>query len=313
MVRRNRDAKFVIYQVLYIFVITVLALKGAEINLGEVVNKEEVVEKGVRDSLLSIVDSLSELGLKLNIEIESDFEEENLILKEKLNDLNKQVASLSKRAIKSQNPKRTIKKSMVSDPPFPFSSDISLLSFATNSLANNGNYKVQIMDPVTNQQIVQIEPQQTKSFELNNQTDVIIKYGTKSDQVKVKQNQPPEIQINKATTKMDRSDIYVMELQRTTCFNVIIRDERIDQIKISYSGPISVNGPNVNKKGEHIYSVSLRLAANERSFESWADKNDHLVESDGRYKTNFFFTAFDTKSKQKVKVGENFYFTEFSK
>ena len=43
MIRRSRDAKFIIYQVLYIFVITVLALKGAEINLGEVVKKENVV------------------------------------------------------------------------------------------------------------------------------------------------------------------------------------------------------------------------------------------------------------------------------
>ena len=82
MVRRSRDAKFVIYQVLYIFVITVLALKGAEINLGEVVSKENVVQKSVRDSLINVVDSLSELGLKFNIEIDSNVVTENKTLKE---------------------------------------------------------------------------------------------------------------------------------------------------------------------------------------------------------------------------------------
>ena len=87
MVRRNRDAKFVIYQVLYIFVITVLALKGAEINLGEVVDKDNVVEKSVRDSLINVVDSLSELGLKFNIEVDTNAAKENLILKEKLSKL----------------------------------------------------------------------------------------------------------------------------------------------------------------------------------------------------------------------------------
>ncbi|MCW8848884.1 MAG: hypothetical protein OQJ81_02815, partial [Melioribacteraceae bacterium] len=77
MIRRSRDAKFIIYQVLYIFVITVLALKGAEINLGEVVKKENVVEKSVRDSLINVVDSLSKLGLKFNIEVDPNVVTEN--------------------------------------------------------------------------------------------------------------------------------------------------------------------------------------------------------------------------------------------
>ncbi len=97
MVRRSRDAKFVIYQVLYIFVITVLALKGAEINLGEVVKKENVVSKSVRDSLINVVDSLSKLGLKFNIEIDENVISENKDLREKLSQLNTQVASLSKK------------------------------------------------------------------------------------------------------------------------------------------------------------------------------------------------------------------------
>ena len=88
MVRRSRDAKFVIYQVLYIFVITVLALKGAEINLGEVVKKENVVSKSVRDSLINVVDSLSKLGLKFNIEIDENVISENKDLREKLSQLN---------------------------------------------------------------------------------------------------------------------------------------------------------------------------------------------------------------------------------
>jgi hypothetical protein len=42
MIRKERDSKFVIYQVLYIFVITVLALKGADLNLRRVVVTENV-------------------------------------------------------------------------------------------------------------------------------------------------------------------------------------------------------------------------------------------------------------------------------
>jgi hypothetical protein len=112
---------------------------------------------------------------------------------------------------------------------------------------------------------------------------------------------------------MDKSDIYARDLQRTTCFNVIISDERIEQIRVNNSGPISVTGPRKNNKGQLVYNVSLMLATNDDRFNDWADRNDHLIDSDGRYKANFFFTAFDTKSKQRVEVGECFYFTEFSK
>ena len=41
--RKNRDVKFIIYQSLYIFVISVLALKGANLDLTEVVSKEKEI------------------------------------------------------------------------------------------------------------------------------------------------------------------------------------------------------------------------------------------------------------------------------
>ena len=58
MIRKNRDTKFIIYQVLYIFVITVLALKGANLDLSRVVKKDTVVSKSVRDSLVALIDTL---------------------------------------------------------------------------------------------------------------------------------------------------------------------------------------------------------------------------------------------------------------
>jgi len=312
MIRRNRDAKFVIYQVLYIFVITVLALKGAEINLGEVVKKENVVEKSVRDSLMGVVDSLSQLGLKFNIEIDTNVYQENIILKKKLTKLNTQVASLSNKV--KEIPKSKDKKTKVNSKlPSPFSTNQSFLQFASNTAENKGDFNVTVIDPVSKQIIAKINPKQKIDFELSDQKEVLLKYGDQQERIKVKKNLPPEIEIEKATSKMDKLDIYVKQLQRTTCFNVKIKDERPEQIKITHSGPISVTGPRKDNKGFLVYNVSLKLAMNEDKFNDWADRNDHLVDSDGRYKTNFFFTAFDTKSKQKVEVGETFYFTEFSK
>lgn len=314
MVRRNRDAKFIIYQVLYIFVITVLALKGAEINLGEVVKKENVVEKSVRDSLINVVDSLSKLGLKFNIEIDTNVAIENKILKSKLSKLNNQVATLTNKIktvpLRKSNEKITKKNIKY---PSPFSTNKTFLMFAENKAENLGNIEVSIFDPFTNKVLVKVPPMTNQIFELQDQEEVYILYGDQKETIKVKENLPPEITIEKVTTKMDKSDIYVKELQRTTCFNIKISDERLEQIKINFSGPISVSKPKIDKKGNKVFTVSLKLATNEDRFYDWIDSNNKEEDADGRYKVNFFFTAFDTKSKQRVEVGESFYFTQFSK
>ncbi|MBK8946372.1 MAG: hypothetical protein IPM32_14040 [Ignavibacteriae bacterium] len=315
MVRRSRDAKFVIYQVLYIFVITVLALKGAEINLGEVVKKENVVSKTVRDSLINVVDSLSKLGLKLNIEIDQDVVSENKDLKEKLSQLNNQVASLSQKVKETPILEPIIEKEIKKEEnvPSPFSKSLEFLQYATNTAENKGDYTVTLIDPKNNSELVKVEPNSKKDFELSNQNEVLIKFANQTERIKVKNNLPPEIDIKKVTNKMDKGDIYVKDLQKTTCFTVEVRDEKIEQLKITFSGPITVSSAQKDKKGNLIYNISLNLANTEEKFNSWADRNEQLVDSEGRFKTNFFFTAYDTKSKQKTEVGEAFYFTEFSK
>lgn len=315
MVRRSRDSKFIIYQVLYIFVITVLALKGAEINLGEVVNKENVVEKSVRDSLVDVVDSLSQLGLKLSIKVDTNVFVENKILKNELSKLNNQVASLTNKIKEIPKNKIAPKEEKIADKiiPSPFSTHKSFLQYATNSAENKSTVNVEIRDPKSDKLISVIPPNEKKEFELTNEDEILLKYGNQSERIKITKNLPPEITIDKVTTKMDKANIYVKELQRTTCFNVKISDERLDQIRITHSGPISVAAPRKDKKGNLIYTVSLRLVNNEDKFYDWIDTNNKEEDADGRYKVNFFFTAFDTKSKQKVEVGESFYFTEYTK
>ena len=76
--KKARDVKFVIYQVLYIFVICVIALKGADINLEEVISKEKVVEKSYADSLKKYIDSLLALGLVPEIKIDTTRKLQNI-------------------------------------------------------------------------------------------------------------------------------------------------------------------------------------------------------------------------------------------
>ncbi len=315
MINKNNDSKFIIYQVLYIFVITVLALKGAELDLSRVVSKENVVDVSVRDSLKILIDSLYAQGLKFNIKI--DEKVENEALKQKLVNMNKQLASLTTKLneippeVRIEKAPEVIENTKLQS---PLSVSQTFIQYTWNEVRNNGDVPTTIYDSRnTSSPIVTIQSGEKRRFDLTDQTELIIKFGTQEERVKVSPNKLPEVKIERVTTKMNSGDIYVKELQRITAFTVIIIDERPEQLKVTHSGPISVTGPFRDAKSNLVYNVSLNIAPNETKFEEWIDKNSSLREADGRYKANFFFTVVDERSKDRVQVGDSFFFTDYSK
>jgi hypothetical protein len=315
MINKNNDSKFIIYQVLYIFVITVLALKGAELDLSRVVNKDNVVDVSVRDSLNILIDSLYAQGLKFDIKI--DEKVENEALKQKLANMNKQLASLTTKLNEIPLEERIEEKPELSENAklqSPISVSQTFIQDTWNEVRNNGDVVTNIFDVRnTNSPIVSIQPGEKRKFDLTDQSELLIKFGSQEEIVKVLPNRVPEVKIERVTTKMNSGAIYVSELQRITAFKVTVLDERPEQLKVTHSGPISVSGPYRDAKGNLIYNVTLNIAPNETRFEEWMDRNSSLKEADGRYKANFFFTVVDEKSKDRVQVGDSFFFTDFSK
>lgn len=316
MINKNRDSKFVIYQVLYIFVITVLALKGADLDLRRVALEEETVDKKVRDSLVTLIDSLYALGLKFDIKIDQNLPVENEELKKKLASLSQKLQEVQTK-IQELPPPKEEEKPVVEEQtlmPMPISNKQTFIQHTWNVASNTGSVPVEIYDPRDRSKpIVVIPAGQEKKFDLTDQTEVVVKFGSQEDRIKVVPNKPPEIKIEKVTTKMNARDIYVQELQRITVFKVTVIDNRPDQLKITWNGPISVTGPVKDSNGNLIYNVSLKIASTSSAFDDWLDKNGNLRESDGRYKVNFFFTAVDDRTKDRVQVGDSFFFTDFSK
>ena len=314
MITKNRDSKFVIYQVLYIFVITVLALKGADLDLRRVALEENTVNKSVRDSLMAVLDSLYALGIDFSIKIDPNVVVENEKMREQLAALNKKLETLKDYV---PPPKEEPKEDIVEEQtklPSPISAKQTYIKYTWNIARNTGNVPATIYDPKNMTAPIAVVPAgQEKRFDLTDQTEVIIKFGTQEDRIKVVPNKPPEIKIERVTTKMNSADIYVKDLQRITVFKVTIIDQRPDQLKTSWMGPISVTGPTKDSNGNLTYNVSLKIASTDNAFDSWLDKNGNLRESDGRYKVNFFFTVVDERSKDRVQVGDSFFFTEFSK
>ena len=322
MIRKNRDTKFIIYQVLYIFVITVLALKGANLDLSRVVKKDTVVSKAVRDSLVALIDTLYKKGVNFNIKIDENATIENAELKQQLTSINQRVSVLTKEireappvvtpTLKVETVTKAEEQTKILQSPLAISQ--SFIQNTWNKARNTGNVPTYIYDPRNmSAPISTIPPGQEKQFDLTDQKEIVIKFGSQEQRVVVNPRRATEIKITRATTKMEASDIYVQDLQRVTGFTVTIIDERPDQIKTSYMGPINVSGPNKDSKGNIVYQVSLNIANSEQRFYEWAERNRGLRNSDGKYKANFFFTAVDQRTRNKVQVGDSFYFTDFSK
>ena len=320
MVGKNRDTKFIIYQVLYIFVITVLALKGANLDLSRVVKKDSVVSKSVRDSLVAFIDTLYKKGVNFNIKVDENATVENVELKEKLAHMNERVAVLTKEIRETPPvpeaplPVKEELKEQTKILQSPLAISQTFIQNTWNKAKNTGNIPTYIYDSRNmSMPIVVVPPGQEKLFDLTDQKEIVVKFGSQEQRVIVNPRRPTEIKITRATTKMDASDIYVTELQRITGFTVTIIDERFDQLKVSYSGPISVSGPSKDSKGNMVYQVSLNIASNEQKFNDWTDRNRDLRTSDGKYKANFFFTTVDQRTKNRVQIGDVFYFTDYSK
>jgi hypothetical protein len=315
MTRRERDSKFVIYQVLYIFVITVLALKGADLDLRRVALEDETVRVSVRDSLMTVLDSLYALGIDFSIKIDPNVVVENEEMKKQIAEMNRKLEAVKDYVPppkEEEKPKEQPKEEQLKM-QLPISLKQTFIQYTWNTAKNSGTVPTSILDPRDRKSLVVIPPGQEIKFDLTDQDEVIVAFGSQEERVKVIPNKPPEIKIERVTTKMNSRTIYVQELQRITAFTVTVIDNRPDQLKISYSGPISVTGPQTDANGNKVYNVSLKLAANENQFDDWTDKNEQLRESDGRYKANFFFTIVDERTKDRVQVGDSFFFTDFAK
>lgn len=322
MIHKNRDSKFIIYQVLYILLITIIALKGAELDLSRVVKSDQVVDVSVKDSLQMLIDSLYAAGLNFDIRIDENAQDENVELKQRLSSMQQQMVSLTQKIkeipVEERQP---VEEKPVVEPnkeqtrlQSPIALSQTFIQNTWNEAKNTGNVPAEVYDPKNMGSPIAVIPAgQTKKFDLQGQSEVILKFGSQSEKIQVVPNRPPEVKIERVTTKMNASDIYVQDLQRVTSFKVTILDERIDQLKVIHSGPISVTGPEKDTKGNLVYNVSLNLAPTEARYEEWLDRNGSLKESGGRYKVNFFFTVLDERTKDKVQVGDSFFFTDFSR
>ncbi len=268
MSKHNRDVKFIIYQVLYIFVIVVLTMKGADINLEKVLTEEDAVKKSYADSLKKYIDSMLALGLVPRIELDSlrnladlkNFIPPQLpppqVTGVFIQPGNVQISQedyIKLKEKEKEEPKPEIQNNENIVLPV-----VQLVQFTKNTLRNNGSSDLQVLGDGS--LITTISPGQSGTFQLMGQKTVTYKQGGQSKNVNTKDNSKPEVIIT--TYKAGGEDASLRELQSIIGFRITIKDD-YPQYKVTISGPVKFED-----KGNGVYDIKLFYAGSKSEFES---------------------------------------------
>ncbi len=269
MSKHNRDVKFIIYQVLYIFVIVILTMKGADINLEKVLTADDAVKKTYADSLKKYIDSMLALGLVPKIELDSLRNIADLknfippvipqmpVTGVLVQPGNVQITQEDYKKL-TEKEKEELKQPEIQNNENIVLPTVQLVQFTKNSLKNNGATDMQILGDGS--LIATIGPGQSGTFQVMGQKTITYKQGGQSRNVNTKENSKPEVTI--ATFKAGGEETSLRELQSVIGFRVSVKDD-YPQYKVTISGPVKFED-----KGNGVYDIKLFYAGSKSEFES---------------------------------------------
>jgi len=288
--RKNRDVKFIIYQSLYIFVISVLALKGANLDLTEVVSKEKVVEKTYTDSLKIMIDSLLARGYIPEIKFDTTQKFTNPEeMKKKLQEAQQQLAVLKMNSpsitvnttspgIQLQQTNITEEKEKIQDKPkeekieekegkeLDFKIPQTFTQFTSNSISNPSSVTIEIYGS-DGSMIATVPPGGSRSFQLGGQNSLTFKGGGVSKTVSTKENIKPKVTMQRLVSAGE--DVSVRNLQSTVGYRVTISDDYPGQLDVKFSGPVSVK-----QSGPLVYDVTLNFLNSKSAYDNFTENRE---------------------------------------
>lgn len=313
--KKSRDVKFVIYQVLYIFVVAVLALKGANLDLQEVISKEKVIEKSYADSLKKYIDSLLALGLVPEIK----FDTTNRFSTPE--ELQKKLAEVQQRLITVQNqisPSMTVTQSSpnlmtTNNPEVQQQEEIKkqeeqiptenitdavvkvpqgFTQFTTTTISNSNSAPMEVVGHGT------INPGGSKQFTLGGEGSLTFKIGGVTRSVPVKENGKPKVNMQRLVPAGE--EISVRKIQSTVGYRVTIADDFPGNLSVNFNGPVSVK-----QAGENTYDITLNFINSKTAFDNFTENKD------APYTVSFQVTVTDKLAGHSLKQTGVFQFGEW--
>ena len=298
----NRDVKFVIYQVLYILVVCVIALKGADLTLTEVIDKSKVVEKSYADSLKNYIDSLTALGLVPRITLDSQ--------KQNLADL--QINLQTFRSFTSNNnnvpnyqPDLRLDKPVEELPIEQKKPDIQSIiqldvvsptQYTYNSVTNGNRENLLVTSDGST--IANSAPGTTGKYLLQGQKSVTFVCGTTKKTVSTVENKIQQVTLT--SLNAGGADASLRRIQMSTGYRVTVSDDFVGQIDVSIKGSVQVS-----TVGAGVYDVRLNVCGSQAEFDR------KYGNSDAPYTVTFSVTATDKISGKVVNRQGAFTFGEW--
>ncbi len=305
--KRNKDIKFIIYQSLYIFVVCVIAIKGANLDL------TQVIEDDGKPKAIISPDSLMKLYEIIKKSIIVDTSLYAIISKEELAKLSPEVQRL---ALTQQpqlnvtstpinvntttNPlvEKTPEQQKIEEKKDPGEmkeiriGNINLVQFTNNTLNNPYDTPLEI------EGITTIPPHSSKTFVTGGQSSVVIRVGNQTKTIEMKPNQKPKISFQRVASMGE--DTRVTQLQSSVCYRVVIEDDFPQQLDIKFSGPCTVK-----EKGNYTYDVTMNAFSSKAAFDNFTENKS------APYSTGFTVTVTDKIAGHKITGQNSFIFGEW--
>ena len=304
--RRSKDVKFIIYQALYIFVVCVIAIKGANLDL------TQVIEDDGKPKVFISPDSLEKLMEIIRKSIIVDTNLYVIIKKEdleKMDDKIKQLVVNPSNVTISSSPvvsnTFTTNNPLVEKPPDKLEEkkdpgemqeirigNIQLTQYTMNTLNNPYDTPLEV------QGITTIPPKSSKTFETGGQTSVVIKVGSQSKTIDMKPNEKPKVSMQRVASMGEETR--VSYLQGNTGYRVQISDDFPGQLDIKFNGPITVKTVNAT-----TFDVTMNAFGSKSAFDNFTDNKD------SPYSVGFTVSVTDKIAGHKVTGQNSFIFGEW--
>lgn len=302
--KKQKDVKFIIYQALYIFVVCVIAIKGANLDLTQVVEDD-----GTPKVFLS-PDSLQKL---YEIIKKSIFVDTNLYVIIKKSDLEKMDEKIKQLVVNPMNvqisssPINTFTTNQIEQPKIEEKPEekkdpgemqeirignISLTQYTNNTLNNPYDTPLEV------EGITTIPPKSSKTFQTGGQSTVTIKVGSSTKTIELKPNEKPKISMQRVASMGEETR--VTQLQSSVCYRVSISDDFPGQLDVKFNGPVTVK-----TVGTGVYDITMNAFGSRSAFDNFTDNKD------SPYSVGFTVTVSDNIAGHKITGQNSFIFGEW--
>jgi len=288
--RKQKDVKFIIYQALYIFVVCVIAIKGANLDL------TQVVEDDGKPKVFLSPDSDTNLYVIIK---KSDLEKMDDKIKQLVvNPMNVQISSSPINTFTTnqiEQPKIEEKPEDKKDPGEMQEiriGNIQLTQYTNNTLNNPYDTPLEV------EGITSIPPKSSKTFQTGGQSTITIKVGSSTKTVELKPNEKPKINMQRVASMGEETR--VTQLQSSTCYRVTIADDFPGQLDVKFNGPVTVK-----TVGAGVYDITMNAFGSRSAFDNFTDNKD------SPYSVGFTVSVSDNIAGHKITGQNSFIFGEW--